>query len=145
VESYREFWYNGYLLLLINLVIATGVFTPVVAWRLAKKGIYQNFRQAARDCAISYVISTAVLLAVSLFINLYHYNHDHPFDVVMLLPSSYTITRLFFPLSLFLNAAGLHKLNSGNVNFRNRRVLGPLLLAEILLLPVDFSFLIFWF
>lgn len=141
LEDYRTASEFQYVLLLINLIVTTGLFSIIVGRRLLKQGVYTNLKQAFKFSFVTYILSTSLLLIISYFIS--------GFDL-LLLPLFYLwfIRILFFlvsiPISAMLNYIILKRFNLGNNHFKIEKIIGTLLKVEFSLFLVTCLFGIFY-
>lgn len=141
LEDYRTYWGFQYVLLLINLIVTTGLFSIIVGRRLLKEGIYTNLKQAFKFSFVTYIFPTLLLLIISYFIS--------GFDL-LLLPLYYlslvktVLFPLSIPLSVVLNYIILKRFNLDNNNFKINKIIWTLLRVEFSLFLVTCLFAIFY-
>ena len=140
LDSYRTFWEWPYIFLLVNLIVATALFSIIVGRGLFKEGIYTNLKQAIKISLLTYVLSTSLFLIISYFIS--------DFDI-LLLPVFYQMfTKMLFfpvsvPLSVLFNYIILKRINLGNNRFEIWKTIDTLLKGELYVFPVTCFFAIF--
>jgi len=143
-DSMRQFWTTGYIFLFINLIIGIGLFSVIVSRKLVKSGICSSRKQALKSCILTYFLSSIFLLMISYLISEILWS-GHGFDI-LLLPLYYQFgTRiLYIPLSILFNCLILWRFNLNNEQFRMKKIIGVLIIAELFLIPVDLFFCIFY-